>query len=273
MLEPWSVKEQGRWKYLKKLAYWNLFERKIFERARCSLFTTARELAEAKKVFHFGWPARVVPPYGVVDVGPPRSASSGAIRELDRHKFVLFLGRVDPCKNIPLLIRAWARAGAGRDWKLVIAGPSAGNHRRQVEALAEKLCIRDQCVFLDFVSGAKKEWLLRTAHWFAFPSQHENFGIAMFEALAHGCPVIVSDQVYSSDCLDPHGRVLPLDEEQWAEFFRMRLCDEEYRRQVIASDLKTIDGYKMDRVAQNWANLLDAVFKKGSHHESVYQPA
>jgi glycosyltransferase involved in cell wall biosynthesis len=141
---------------------------------------------------------------------------------------------VHPCKNIPLLIRAWASSMADKDWKLVIAGPSERGHRREVEKLAEQLRVREQCVFLDFASGARKEWLLRTARWFALPSEHENFAIAMFEAMAHGCPVVISDQVYSAECLEPLGRVLPLDGERWAEFFETHLGDEYYRRRVMA---------------------------------------
>jgi spore coat polysaccharide biosynthesis predicted glycosyltransferase SpsG len=96
----------------------------------------------------------------------------------------------------------------------------------------------------------------------------------MFEALAHGCPVIVSDQVYSAEHLEPLGRILSLKEEQWAEFFQTRLCDEDYRRQVIASDNKAVDGYQMDKVAETWAGVLRNIFKQGdSYCEPVSQSA
>jgi len=272
MLEPWSVREQGKWKHIKKVAYWTLFEREVFQRARCSLFTTRREMEQARNVFQFNWPARVVAPYGVTLPASPGIDRAGVVPQLEGRDFLLFLGRVHPCKNISLLIRAWARGMAGRDWKLVIAGPSARDHRQQVEKLADELHVREQCVFLDFVSGARKEWLLRTARWFALPSEHENFGIAMFEAIAYGCPVVVSDQVYSTECLEPHGRVLPLNEERWVEFFQTRLLDEEYRKQVAASDAKAIDPYRMDKVAEKWAEFLDRMFRRESH-ESVTQSA
>jgi len=271
MLEPWSVREQGKWNYIKKFVYWTLFEREVFQRARCSLFTTTREMEQARNVFRFQWPAKVVAPYGVTVHEQCAPEAEDAVPRLVGHKFLLFLGRIHPCKNIPLLIRAWAKANVSQDWKLVIAGPSAKDHRREVQKLAEELCIREQCVFLDFVAGARKEWLLRNARWFALPSQHENFGIAMFEALAHGCPVIVSDQVYSQECLEPHGRILPLKEERWVEFFQTRLCDEEYRRQVIASDAKAMDGYAMDKVAEKWAAFLHTMFEKDCHYECVPQ--
>jgi len=271
MLEPWSVRGQGTWKYIKKVAYWTAIERAVFERASCSLFTTRREMEQARNVFRFHWPARVVTPCGITAPGPP-GPETGAIPQLEGHKFMLFLGRIHPCKNLPLLIRAWARAMAEKDWKLVIAGPSVRGHRWQVEKLAEELHVREQCIFLDFTSGPRKDWLLRAARWFALPSQHENFGVAMFEAVAHGCPVVVSDQVYSAEYLQPLGRILPLQEERWAEFFQTRLADGDYRRQVIASDAEAMHEYTMDKVAAKWATLLDGVFKKSSHLETVPDP-
>ena len=274
MLEPWSVREQGTWKYAKKFAYWIVFERIIFERARCTLFATTREMGQARKVFHFRWPGKVVAPYGVTDDSNPRAlAAGGAIPELEDRNFLLFLGRIHPCKNIPFLIRAWAKAKVSQDWKIVIAGPSTEDYRRKVEKLSEELGVREQCVFLDFVAGATKEWLLWNAHWFALPSEHENFGVAMLEALAHGCPVVVSDQVYSTEFLEPLGRILPLEEQQWVDFFQTRLRDEAYRRQVTASDAKTIDGYRMAKVAEEWSETLETLFKKDSDRESVPQPA
>ncbi len=51
MLEPWSIQKQGRWKYLKKAVYWAFFERRVFQRASYALFTTKRELDQARKVF------------------------------------------------------------------------------------------------------------------------------------------------------------------------------------------------------------------------------
>jgi glycosyltransferase involved in cell wall biosynthesis len=226
-------------------------------------------MEQARRVFDFHWPARVVAPYGVTYPKPPSPGVGTTVRELEDQKFVLFLGRIHPCKNIPFLIRAWAKANMGEDWKLVIAGPSSKNHRRAVEKAAEKLCLRERCMFLDFVVGARKGWLLRNARWFVLPSEHENFGIAMFEALAHGCPVIISDQVYSAEYLEAHGRVLPLETERWTEFFRTRLRDEPYRRQVIASDAETVSKFKMDVIAEKWAGFLRSMFGKAQGYEST----
>ncbi len=185
--------------------------------------------------------------------------------ELDGCKFLLFLGRIHPHKNIPLLIRAWAKTMLNSEWKLAIVGPSDGHYRREMEKLATELCGSGKCVFLDFAAGARKHWLLSNARWFALPSQHENFGIALFEALAHGCPVVASDHVYSGEFLEPHGRILPLIEEQWAKFFQARLEDEGYRRLVIASDSAVAGRYSMDKAAVKWVELLRSIAKKSSH--------
>jgi len=260
MLEPWSIERQGRWKHLKKSIYWQIAARKTFEQASNILFTTGREMQQAKLVFQFEWPRTVVAPYGVPVPTTAEDDSSGMVPELEGKKFLLFLGRVHPHKHIPLLVEAWARSLKDSDWKLVIAGPSAGDHRAQVEDLVKKLGVADQCMFIDFVSGMQKEWLFRHAQWFALPSEHENFGIAAAEALVRGCPVILSDQVYSGEKLEPLGRILPLTEDAWVEFFANHLRDARYRDTVIESDRKMQQSFRLSNIGVEWANLVRSMF-------------
>lgn len=260
MLEPWPVQGQGKLKYFKKFIYWHLFEKHIFRESKCSLFTTTREMALAAQVFGFPWPARIAVPFGITKPQSVASEPPECLANLAGRQFVLFLGRIHPKKNVPFLLSVWAKAMSKTDWALVIAGPSSGSHGQQVKQLAKDLDIEDKCVFLDFVSGTTKEWLFQNARWFVLPSQQENFGIAVFEAVARGCPVIVSDQVYSADLLEPNGRVLPLTEECWAEFFRTHLHDGEYRSRLVTSDAVSLAQYTMEDVARIWSGLVKELF-------------
>jgi len=131
-----------------------------------------------------------------------------------------------------------------------------------LKQLVSDLGLEGHCVFLDFVAGARKEWLLRNARWFLLPSEHENFGVAVFEALVRQCPVVVSDQVYCAELLEPLARILPLQENRWDEFLRTRLIDEAYRAEVIVADIKAIAGLEMSKVAEGWADLLKSRFSQ-----------
>jgi len=257
MHEPWSILQQGRLKYLKKLVYWRLFERNVFVRSSCSLYTSNRELEQAKRIFRFDGPARIVVPYGVVEARNFGGQGPAAdIAALKGTKYVLFLGRLHPCKNVPLLLRAWKRAEVGGEWKLVIAGPSSKSYRNQLRRLAANLALNDRCVFLDYVAGADKAWLLRNAQWFVLPSEHENFGVAVFEAVASGCPVALSREVYTAELFEDHGRILPLDEIKWTEWVRRITVNEEYRKIVVDSDSKMIEAFGATAFRANWSELI-----------------
>ena len=254
MLEPWSVFRQGRWKALKKVAYWYLREKEILERSAAVFFTTAREREASTRTFPVHPRSYVVVPYGV-DVGLRESEEPGVAAYPG--KFALFLGRVHPGKNVKFLIEAWAEASVPREWQLVVAGPADPGDLRQLRRLALKLGIAPSISFAGMVTGVEKRRLLRTARWLLLPSSHENFGIVVLEALAAGCPVAMSDQVYLSDDFPADSEVLPLELDAWVAFLRHRMVDEawrEKRRQLDAA--KLTPKFRFDNVARDWCALV-----------------
>ena len=106
---------------------------------------------------------------------------------------VLFMGRLHPKKNVVPLVRAWAEVVRRRgDAVLVVAGPDDHNHRAEVEAEIARLELGPRVVLRGFVAGEEKSRLLATSVCLVLPSQTENFGNVVAEALAHGTPVIAS---------------------------------------------------------------------------------
>jgi glycosyltransferase involved in cell wall biosynthesis len=77
------------------------------------------------------------------------------------------------------------------DVRFVVAGkgPEAGNLRRQAESLG----VADRIDFIGFISDVDRNKLFRVADCAVFPSLYEPFGIVALEAMALGCPVVVSD--------------------------------------------------------------------------------
>lgn len=118
---------------------------------------------------------------------------------------LLFLSRIHPAKNVDLLLRCWKLLeDSFRDWELVIAGPLDNEYAKKTQWLAARLELK-RARFTGEMTGLKKKEALAQAALFVLPTNTENFGIAVAEALAHGTPVIVTkgapwSGVESHDC-------------------------------------------------------------------------
>jgi glycosyltransferase involved in cell wall biosynthesis len=262
MLEPWSVFGQGRWKAAKKMLYWTLQERSIVKRASAVLYTTERERALAQQTFSVANDSYIVIPYGIdLSIRFAATPANPKLLQPSSARVALFLSRVHPKKNVAFLIEAWAKARPGTDWRLVIAGPAEDHYAANLRSLIRDRGLENQISLVGPVAGADKSYLLHRAQWFILPSSQENFGIAVLEAIAAGCPVAVSDKVYVADFFHQRSEVLPLNMDTWVSFLRERMTDEAHRAVVTALDREHIlPRFEINTVARAWAEELSAVF-------------
>ncbi len=181
---------QHRRSWLKRLSI-RCIEAPILRRAAAVHFTSDAERVEAAALSIDM--RSVVLPLGIEPfrpVGP--AALTAAFPQLVDRQFVLFMSRLDKKKNIEALLQAFAaiRCDVG-DPCLVIAGSGDRSYAASLQALAEKLGLRESVLWVGFVSGAPKAALLEGANAFVLPSFSENFGIAAAEALMAGLPCIL----------------------------------------------------------------------------------
>jgi len=159
------------------------------------------------------------------------------------------------------LLRAWAAAKVPPPWRLLIAGPGEEAYLSHLRHLASDLGIAEQVVFTGFVAGQDKAYLLQRADWFLLPSQQENFGVAVFEALSHNCPVAISDRVYLSEAFLPGSEVLPLEFDAWVEFLKSRMADADWRNEVLRRDREhLLPHFSMEAVTVQWLDAMRRVF-------------
>ena len=106
---------------------------------------------------------------------------------------IIFVGRLHPIKNLDFLLDAIAKAKG--DIKLdIVATREDEAYWRECKKLIGRLQPRiDITAYIDLTHHRIKP-LLEKAHLFVLPTEGENFGHAIFEALAVGCPVLISDQ-------------------------------------------------------------------------------
>ncbi len=110
-------------------------------------------------------------------------------------QFILFVGQIEPKKNVPGLLRGYAelRRLAPSAPPLVVAG-SRGWEPVDPGRLAAELGIAGQVVLPGFVAREDLPALYRAAELFVFPSLCEGFGLPPLEAMAAGTAVVVADR-------------------------------------------------------------------------------
>ena len=103
-----------------------------------------------------------------------------------------YLGRIHPLKKIDHLIRAWASAGhAVREGELCIIGGGDEAYTAMLHELVKQLGLAN-VRFTGFLSGKRKFEELAALSVLCLPSDSENFGLVVAEALLAGTPVIAS---------------------------------------------------------------------------------
>ncbi len=123
-------------------------------------------------------------------------------------RFILFVGTIEPRKNLPTLFEAYARIAASTDVPLIIGG-GKGWLYDPIFAKAESLALGDRLRFVGYIDEAEKPLWLAAATVFTYPSLFEGFGIPPLEAMACGTPVVVSDSSSLPEVVGDAGLIVP----------------------------------------------------------------
>ena len=108
---------------------------------------------------------------------------------------ILSVGALQIRKNVTRLIEAFEKLSDYKDpWRLVLAGAPSGYQADRILDRIEKSTCRDRIEVAGYVSHSELEFLYSRASIFALPSLDEGFGIPVLEAMAHGVPVVTSNQ-------------------------------------------------------------------------------
>lgn len=109
------------------------------------------------------------------------------------YKYVLYVGTLQPRKNISMLIYAFALFNKEfPEYKLIIAGKKGWMYE-QIFSLVRKLKLENVIHMVGYLSEEEKSMLYQRAFCFVLPSLYEGFGIPVLEAFAQGCPVLCSN--------------------------------------------------------------------------------
>lgn len=123
---------------------------------------------------------------------PPEAVSAFKAAKGLPERFWLFIGTLEPRKNLPTLLKAYAQLPADERLPLVIGG-GKGWQYDEIFATVETLKLENNIQFTGFIPLEDLPLWYNSAEAFVYPSVYEGFGIPVLEAMACGTPVIVSD--------------------------------------------------------------------------------
>lgn len=179
-------------------------------------------------------------------------------------KFLLFVGTLEPRKNLTRLVRALGVVRErGYPHRLVLVGPP-GWLMDGFEREIERLGLQDRVQFVGYVPAEDLPGLFSLAAVFTFPSLHEGFGLPPLEAMACGTPVLTSNRSSLAEiCAGAACLVDPEDEESIAAGLVSLLADDEWRRELGRQGRERAAAFSWERAARETTAVYERVIGKG----------
>ena len=174
-----------------------------------------------------------------------------------KENFILYLGRLSPTKNVVGLINAYRKIADQVPQKLVIAGAGDINLLKEQDPGGP-----GTVEFMGYISDEEVDRLLSTAALFVFPSFYEGFGFPPLEAMARGCPVIVSNTASLPEvCGKAAIYADPYDINSISKAILRVLQDKDLQSRLIKAGYKRVRKFTWVRTARQHQQVFDFIAK------------
>jgi glycosyltransferase involved in cell wall biosynthesis len=184
------------------------------------------------------------------------------------YPYILFVGTEYPRKNFIGLLKAFSRLKGERkfrDLKLIKVGRAGGlegEFRKQTLKAIKELGLSNDVVFTEYVAEEDLPAYYSGAECFILPSYYEGFGFPALEAMACGCPVIVSNRSSLPEITGGAAiKVDPDDVEGLAIALQEVITNEESKQNLIDKGLKRAGEFSWQMTASETLNLYREVEK------------
>lgn len=272
ILNRWGM--ENRKAFLKKV-WFHFLEKPLLNHAASMHFTSQEEDLEVGRL-GIQAPA-VVLPLGLdmraFENMPDGTAFRHRLGINDSDQAILFLSRIHLKKGIELLFHAFADLRKQRpDVCLIVAGDGDPRYVETLKVLADELGISDALRWPGFLGPNDRLEALASAQLFCLPSNSENFGIALLEAMAAGLPCISSPEVALAQEPATLGSVdvIPRDSEKWTAAMASLLADPERARALGARAIKVCrEHYSTEKLGMNLSQLYSDLASKQSEPTSL----
>jgi len=177
-------------------------------------------------------------------------------------RFILFVGSVKPHKNLKRLLFAFQKLHRRfDDIGLVVVGKYEGlvtADKEIAELIRNDPALQNKVHFTSVVPMEELPFIYGLAYAFAFPSTYEGFGLPPLEAMACGCPTIVSNiPIMREICQDAAYYVDPLNADDIAGGLRRVLEDQALRQKLKSTGLRRVTHFSWKESAEKHISVID----------------
>ena len=176
-------------------------------------------------------------------------------------KYILFVGTLQPRKNIVRLIEAFSLIEP-KDTDLVIIGKKGWLYE-EILAAPKKYGVLERVKFLDYVPDEDLPVFYEHALCFVLPSLYEGFGLPVLEAMRYNCPVIISNTSSLPEVGgDAAVYIKPEDVSDIAEKIKKVVMSEGLRKEMIEKGKKQAAKFSWEKTAKETLDMLTNIAQK-----------
>jgi glycosyltransferase involved in cell wall biosynthesis len=190
----------------------------------------------------------------LVRPGAPTWATLGRAPSLPRDGYILFLGTLEPRKNLGVVLDAYERLiGQGRAVPALVVAGGAGLDAQQWIDRMSRAPLRPHVTYRGYVPETEREALFRGARAVVLPSWDEGFGLPALEGMTAGIPVIVSNRGALPEVVGDAGVLAsPEDADAWAQAVDRIAHDDAWAQERAAAGLDRARAFQ-------WRDAADAL--------------
>ncbi|MFO8183515.1 MAG: glycosyltransferase family 1 protein [Candidatus Aegiribacteria sp.] len=178
-------------------------------------------------------------------------------------RFILYLGTIEPRKNLTRLLEAYMIAAGSIPHSLVISG-SVGWKTGEMFRELKSSGVRDRVKLTGFVDSEDIPALMTLADLFVFPSLYEGFGLPILEAMSCGTPVVTSNVSSMQEVAgDAALLVDPLSSDSIAEGLKELALDRKRREELRVKGLRRSAEFRWTDIAERTLQFYSGILSRG----------
>lgn len=249
--------------YLRRITRWSA------RRARMVIAVSQSTASDIARLYGVPNQKLVIIPYGLDALFNPGNARALEPMVRQRYslpeRFLLFVGTLEPRKNLPRLLEAYALARRQANLPpLVLVGAPGWQHER-ILAQAHRLGIEQHILFAGYIPREHLPGVYASAAALLYPSLYEGFGLPPLEAMGCGTPVLASNASAMPEVVGDGGMLIdPRDTQQIADGILRVTLDEILRQQVIKRGLERVRLFRWEDAAGHTLRVLEEAYSSSS---------